>query len=118
MNQPTASSFLTNRWVQLSAGIIGMIAVANFQYSWTLFVRPLHDRHGWSRVEILDALSIFFTLAQTWLVPFEGYLADRFGPRLLLLFGGTAAALAWGINSATSSLTVLYAAQILSGCGS
>jgi OFA family oxalate/formate antiporter-like MFS transporter len=118
MNEPTAPSFLSNRWVQLTAGIIGMVAVANFQYSWTLFVQPLQDRHGWSRVEILDALSIFFTLAQTWLVPFEGYLADRFGPRLLLLFGGTAAALAWGINSATSSLTVLYVAQIVSGCGS
>jgi len=118
MNQPTASSFLTNRWVQLTAGILGMVAVANFQYSWTLFVRPLHEQHGWSRVEILDALNIFFILAQTWLVPFEGYLADRFGPRRLLVFGGTAAGLAWGISSATSSLLVLDLAQILSGCGS
>jgi OFA family oxalate/formate antiporter-like MFS transporter len=118
MTQAAASPFLSNRWVQLTAGILGMVAVANFQYSWTLFVRPLQNEHGWSRVEILDALNIFFILAQTWLVPFEGYLADRFGPRLLLLFGGTAAALAWAINAATSSLTILYAAQILSGCGS
>src|SRR4051812_15803496 len=90
-------SFVRNRWVQLTAGILGMVAVANFQYAWTLFVRPLQARHGWTRVNVLDALSIYFTLAQTWLVPIEGYLAERFGPRRLLVLGGTLAAVAWVI---------------------
>src|SRR5581483_2614269 len=111
-------AFTGNRWVQLTAGIIGMIAVANFQYAWTLFVQPLQDKHDWSRVAIQDALYIFFVSAQTWLVPLEGYLAERFGPRKLLVMGGLIAALAWIINANTSSLTVLYAAQVLSGCGS
>lgn len=109
---------LSNRWVQLSIGIAGMVAVANFQYSWTLFVRPLQSRHGWGRVDVLDALNVYFILAQTWLVPFEGYLADRFGPRRLMIFGGVLAALAWAINASTSSLAVLDAAQVLAGCGS
>jgi OFA family oxalate/formate antiporter-like MFS transporter len=95
-----------------------MIAVANFQYAWTLFVQPLQDRHGWSQVAILDALRVYFTLAQTWLVPLEGYLAERFGPRRLLVVGGALASLAWVINAKTDSLSVLYCAQILSGCGS
>jgi OFA family oxalate/formate antiporter-like MFS transporter len=112
------SSLLSNRWVQLSAGIVGMIAVANFQYGWTLFVRPLHQRHGWSEVAIQDALYLFFVTAQTWLVPLEGYLAERFGPRKLLFVGGTVAALGWVVNAYTSSLTLLYFAQVLSGCGS
>ncbi len=112
------TSILSNRWFQLLIGILGMVAVANFQYSWTLFVIPLHEEQGWTEVEIQDALFVFFVLAQTWLVPFEGYLADRFGPRLLLLFGGSATALAWMINSVASSLSMLYAAQVLSGCGS
>jgi OFA family oxalate/formate antiporter-like MFS transporter len=107
-----------NRWVQLAAGIIGMVAVANFQYSWTLFVPPLHQERHWTEVAILDALYIFFTLSQTWLVPVEGYLAERFGPRRLLVAGGTLAALAWVINAYTSSLAILYAAQVLSGVGS
>lgn len=111
-------SLLGNRWVQLLAGIIGMVAVANFQYSWTLFVLPLHKSHGWSRVEIFDALNIFFIPAQTWLVPLEAYLADRFGPRRLLILGGALAGMGWVLNSVTGSLAVLYAAQILSGCGS
>src|SRR5262245_46256012 len=112
------TSLLSNRWLQLTAGIVGMIAVANFQYAWTLFVLPLHERHGWSEVAIQDALYLFFISAQTWLVPLEGYLAERFGPRRLLILGGVLAAAAWVLNAYTSSLVVLYAAQVLSGCGS
>src|SRR5262249_61462224 len=82
------SRWLASPWMQLSAGILGMVAVANFQYSWTLFVGPLEERHGWSRVAILSALTLFFTLAQTWLVPAGGYLAERVGPRKLLVAGG------------------------------
>src|SRR5262245_29240235 len=107
-----------NRWVQLVAGITGMVAVANFQYSWTLFVQPLQDRHGWQEVDIQYALYLFFVPAQTWLVPLEGYLAERFGPRKLLIGGGVLAGLGWTMNAATSSLALLYAAQVLAGCGS
>src|SRR5215467_6154551 len=108
----------SNRWVQLVAGIVGMIAVANYQYSWTLFVLPLQDRNGWSEVDIQHALYLFFVPAQTWLVPLEGYLAERFGPRKLLISGGILAGLGWIISAETSSLGVLYLAQALSGCGS
>src|SRR5262245_27515701 len=109
---------LSNRWVQLVAGITGMVAVANYQYSWTLFVLPLQDRHGWQEGEIQYALYLFFVPAQTWLVPLEGYLAERFGPRKLLVSGGILAALGWIISSEISSLSILYAAQVMAGCGS
>ncbi len=115
---PRPASLLGNRWVQLAAGILGMTAVANFQYSWTLFVEPLMKRHGWSRVAVLDALNLYFILAQTWLVPVEGFLADRFGPRRLVVCGGLLAALSWVMCSTTDSLAVLYGAQVLGGCGS
>jgi OFA family oxalate/formate antiporter-like MFS transporter len=111
-------SLWSNRWLQLTAGIVGMVAVANFQYAWTLFVGPLQRRHGWNQVAIQDALFIYFVLAQTWLVPFEGYLADRFGPRRLLVIGGLLATLSWVINSRANSLSVLYLSQALGGCGS
>src|SRR6185437_1134711 len=100
----------SNRWVQLAAGIAGMVAVANYQYSWTLFVLPLHDRHGWEAPQIQYALYLFFVPAQTWLVPLEGYLAERFGPRRLLIGGAVLAGLGWTINAGTSSLGMLYSA--------
>jgi OFA family oxalate/formate antiporter-like MFS transporter len=115
-NGPPA--LVTNRWVQLGAGIVGMVAVANFQYAWTLFVAPLHAVHGWSAVHIQDALYFYFVPAQTLLVPLHGYLAERFGPRGLVILGGVLCAVAWVINSQTSSLPVLYAAQVMAGCGS
>src|SRR5207302_2889266 len=61
---------------------------------------------------------LFFIPAQTWLVPLEGYLAERFGPRKLLVGGGILAGLGWVLNAGTSSLGILYAAQVLAGCGS
>src|SRR5262245_38836633 len=118
-SDPSSSpSFWRNRWVQLLAGILGMVAVANFQYAWTLFDLPLQRRHGWSKVEVGDAYAIFFLLSQTWLVPLEAYLADRFGASRLLVCGGLLVALGWVINSGAESLGFLYLGQLLSGCGS
>jgi hypothetical protein len=34
-------SRIPNRWVQLSAGIVAMMAIANLQYAWTLFTKPI-----------------------------------------------------------------------------
>src|SRR5437016_124047 len=75
----SSSSFVRNRWVQLVAGIVGMVAVANLQYGWTLFVNPIDNAHHWGAAAIQVAYTTFILL-ETWLVPFEAYLVDRFGP--------------------------------------
>ena len=69
-----------DRWRQLVLGIVCMIMVANLQYGWTLFVGPIDEKFQWGRAAIQIAFTIF-VLAETWLMPLEGYLADRFGPR-------------------------------------
>jgi OFA family oxalate/formate antiporter-like MFS transporter len=107
----------STRWLQLAVGIIAMVAVTNFQYAWTLFVLPLDQQHGWGREAIQVAFSIFL-MAQTLPVPLEAYLADRFGPRLLVAAAGILVASAWAINATTNSLGMLYVAQALSGGGS
>jgi OFA family oxalate/formate antiporter-like MFS transporter len=75
-----STGFAGNRWLQLLMGIICMAMIANLQYGWTLFVNPIADKHGWSRAAIQIAFTIF-VLTETWLVPVEGYLVDRFGPK-------------------------------------
>ena len=30
-----------NRWFQLVAAVIAMVMIANLQYAWTLFVKPV-----------------------------------------------------------------------------
>src|SRR5258708_5151049 len=71
------ASFRTNRWLQLAIGVTCMVMIANLQYGWTLFVGPLDAKYHWGRAAIQVAFTIFI-LTETWLVPFEGYLVDRF----------------------------------------
>ena len=109
-------SALGNPWVQLIIGIICMACVANLQYGWTLFVNPIDAKFHWGRSAIQVAFTIF-VLIETWLVPVEGYLVDRFGPKWVVLGGGILVGLAWLINSGASSLPVLYFAAAIGGIG-
>jgi OFA family oxalate/formate antiporter-like MFS transporter len=58
-----------------------------------------------------------FVLAETWLVPIEGYLVDRFGPRPVVLAGGLLCGLGWMLNSMADTLALLYVAAAVSGVG-
>jgi OFA family oxalate/formate antiporter-like MFS transporter len=104
------------RWVQLVIGITCMAMIANLQYGWTLFVNPIDAKFHWGRASIQVAFSIF-VLLETWLVPFEGYLVDRFGPRLVVLVGGILCGIAWAMNAYADSLVFLYVAAALGGVG-
>src|SRR5579864_9538386 len=113
--QPSQSG-LANPWVQLIIGVICMACVANLQYGWTLFVNPIDAKYHWGRAAIQVAFSTF-VLIETWLIPVEGYLVDRFGPRRIVLVGGILVALAWTLNSTASSLVALYIAAAIGGIG-
>jgi len=104
------------RWWQLTLGVICMSMIANLQYGWTLFVNPIHDAHGWSVPAIQVAFSVF-VLVETWLVPVEGYLVDKFGPRFVGVIAGVLVALAWVINSMADSLGMLYLGAVVGGIG-
>src|SRR6266480_4418820 len=104
------------RWGQLIFGIICMVMIANLQYGWTLFVNPLDAKYHWGRASIQVAFTIF-VLTETWLVPIEGYLVDRFGPRLVVVIGGILCAIAWAMNSVADSLPFLYLAAAIGGIG-
>ncbi len=85
---------VVNRWLQLAAGVVAMLAIANLQYAWTLFTKPLSASLHASLPAIQVAFAAFI-VAETWLVPFEGYLVDKLGPRLLMVFGGVLVGLGW-----------------------
>jgi OFA family oxalate/formate antiporter-like MFS transporter len=104
------------RWGQLIMGIVCMAMIANLQYGWTLFVNPISEKFGWSRAAIQVAFTIF-VLTETWLVPIEGYLVDRFGPRPVVLVGGLLCGLGWVMNSYADTLTMLYVAAAVAGIG-
>src|ERR1700757_3976183 len=104
------------RWLQLLVGIICMVMIANLQYGWTLFVNPIDQKYHWGRAGIQVAFTIFL-LTETWLVPVEGWLVDRFGPKIVVFVGGVLVAIAWAMNAAAHTLTMLYVAAAIGGIG-
>src|SRR3954468_14767815 len=104
------------RWGQLIFGIICMVMIANLQYGWTLFVNPIDQKYHWGRAAIQVAFTIF-VLTETWLVPIEGYLIDKFGPRIMICGSGVLVAIAWVINSVADSLFLLYLGAAVGGIG-
>jgi OFA family oxalate/formate antiporter-like MFS transporter len=104
------------RWGQLLMGVVCMALIANLQYGWTLFVNPIEAKFHWGLSSIQLAFSIF-VLVETWLVPVEGWLVDKFGPRPVVAGGAVLAALGWIINSYATSLTELYLAAVIAGVG-
>jgi len=112
----TASGLGSNRWVQLLFGVVCMAMVANLQYGWTIFVNPIDARYHWGKAAIQVAFTIFILL-ETWLVPFEAYLADHFGPRPLVMVGAVLIALCWIVYSRAATLEMLYLGAAIGGIG-
>src|SRR5258707_7847496 len=101
--QNARPSLLDNRWMILFFSVLSMVAVANFQYGWTLFVPPL-QKHLGQEQSLIQVTFTIFVLLETWLVPFEGTLVDKFGPRILVIIGGILAGLGWGGSGKAGSL--------------
>jgi OFA family oxalate/formate antiporter-like MFS transporter len=110
------SPWYSNRWAQLVLGIVCMSMIANLQYGWTLFVEPMSKAHGWGRAAIQVAFTIFI-LTETWLVPIEGWIVDRIGPRRMVFVSGALCAVAWVINARADSLAMLYLGAVVGGIG-
>src|SRR5579863_6658539 len=113
---PRSGNPLANPWIQLVLGVICMACVANLQYGWTLFVNPIDAKYHWGRASIQVAFTLF-VLVETWLIPVEGYLVDRFGPRWVVIAGSLLVAIAWMLNSVAASLSALYVGAAIGGIG-
>ncbi len=104
------------RWVQLILGIVAMICIANLQYGWTLFVNPIQDQFHWSRAAIQVAFTTF-VYVETWLVPVEGYIIDRFGPSRITIIGGVLVGISWTMYAFATSVWTFYIGAVIGGIG-
>ena len=59
-----------------------------------LFTKPIQAHLHVSLVAVQWTFTLFVAL-ETWLVPFEGFLVDRIGPRFMLGIGCILAGLGW-----------------------
>src|SRR5207249_11536615 len=73
--------------------VVACVAAASFLASGTtnvvmsVLLKPMTDETGWSRTQISAALGAG-AIAAGILSPFAGWLADRFGGRVLIPLGG------------------------------
>lgn len=102
----TQSSSKT-RWLQLALGVICMMSISSSQYVWTLFTKPLGAALGVGLTELQVTFSVLIVI-QTFFSPFQGWLIDRFGPRLLLSAGAVLTGASWILAAQVSSVTLLY----------
>lgn len=107
---------LKGRWLQLAVAVVGMMAIAPLQYSWTLYTSPLADDVGWSLASIQLGFTLF-VVAQTFLQPVGGYFFDRFSPRFVYAVGGVLAGGGWALIGVARSLPELYVFYALAGVG-
>ncbi len=109
-------SALQSRWSQLILGIVCMVMIANLQYGWTLFVLPIDQKFHWGRAAIQWAFTIF-VICETWLLPLEGFVIDKIGPRWTVCAGGLLIGLSWVLNGMADSLNYLYISAAIGGIG-
>lgn len=98
---------LPNRWLQLVYGLVCMMAISSPQYVWTLFTKPMQAQFGTTLSALQVTFSILIVL-QTFLSPAQGFLIDRFGPRLLISAGAALTGLSWVLASQVSSVWGIY----------
>ncbi|MGN6463259.1 MAG: oxalate/formate MFS antiporter [Pseudolabrys sp.] len=101
---PTSAS---TRWTQLILGLIAMASISSPQYVWTLFTKPFQDTLAVPLSAVQVTLTILIVL-QTWLSPAQGYLVDKFGPKLLIAVGCLLSGFGWVASAYATSLTTLY----------
>ena len=88
-------SFAGNRWVQLIAGVIAMVVISNYQYSFTLFTPGMKEQFTGVPYAKIAAIFSMFILFETWPVPVAGYFVDRFGIRKLMILGSIGILAGW-----------------------
>ena len=71
----------------MGLGLICMMAISSPQYVWTLFTKPFGGALKYRPGCVQMTFSLLIVL-QTFFSPVQGWLVDRFGPRLLIASAG------------------------------
>src|SRR6266404_932806 len=109
---------MRNRWVQLLLGVVCMTVISSPQYVWAIFTEPLTRALGATLPQVQIAFSILIAVKTFFSRP-QGWLVERFGPRLLLSAGAVLTGASWvmaAARHATSNYGFLYIAQGVDQC--
>ena len=104
-------------WIVSAAGGVQWLAAVLWMQSYGAYMVLLQDEFGWSKALVAGA----FALARVEsgiLGPLQGWLVDRFGPRLILTIGTVIFGVGFMLFSRVESLLDFYLCFVLIALGS
>ena len=105
-------------WWIVTAGFLNQaLAAALLQRSYGAYLVLLHQEFGWSKVELSAAYSMQ-QVENGILGPIQGWLVDRFGPRISMRVGMVIFGLGFIAFSRIETLTGFYIAFLMMALGS
>ncbi|ETX00805.1 MAG: hypothetical protein ETSY1_09860 [Candidatus Entotheonella factor] len=93
--------------------IIGALAITEtiswgiIYYAFSVFIIPLEQEYGWTRIQISGAFSISLLVSAGMAIP-VGFWLDRYGPRGLMTVGSICAVILFYAYSQVTTLPALY----------
>ncbi len=104
-------------WIVAACGGVQWLAAFTWMHSYGAYVVLMQEEFGWS----MSLLSLAFALTRLesgLLGPLQGWLVDRFGPRLILTIGTLIFAVGFFVFSQVNSIVTYFLAFILIALGS
>ena len=99
-------------WIVLAAFLLLTFSSMTGAYGLSLFYKRLTDYFGWGRTALAGAISLS-RLEAGFLGGIEGFLVDRFGPRIMILMGVILTGIGMVLLSRINTLLAFYVIFIL-----
>ena len=104
-------------WLVVGAAGIQLLSGLLWMHSYSAYALQMRTEFGWSTTAISGAFAL--TRIETGLLgPLQGWLVDRFGPRLILRIGLVVFAAGFGLFALVDSVLTYYLAWALIAIGS
>jgi len=94
-------------WVVLATNIICMLGFGTWLYSFGVFFKPMMIEFGWSRALTSGAASLR-SIEGGVAGPVVGWAVDKYGARIVILFGGIVSGLGFALMFFVNSLLGFY----------
>jgi MFS transporter, OFA family, oxalate/formate antiporter len=107
---------MRNRWLQAVLALITMVMISPYEYTFTVFERPIANAHHWSLPSVALTFTIYVIISALFMIP-SGYWSDRWQPRWFTTAAGIIAGLGWVGSAYAASPWELYLAYGLGSLG-
>lgn len=104
------------KWLIILQGLVPMLLVGTYQYSWNLFMKPLAISFGVGLPIIQTAYSLFVLFSTTFQV-LGGFIADRWSPAIIGALGSIMAGIGMITAPFAKSIYIFYLVWSLGSIG-